>query len=240
MRTDRRKVVVVIPAYNEESTIKETVSYFRSMGVPCVVSDDGSSDQTRVEAANGGAIVRNSSVNHGIAWATQRGIIHAMWFMDPLVIVTMDAGGSHSPQDFWKLVQTLEEGADIAIGSRFIEEAKYEGGRAWRKTLSRAYGICMGFACHSKVKDWTSGYRAYRAPTWNHLADRGFFPQGTVYLAKGHAWQAEVLANANVLGLDIREVPISYKAGRSSFRIKSALEAWQVLTHAFFHIGGPR
>lgn len=81
----------------------------------------------------------------------------------------------------------------------------------------------------SHVHDWTSGYRLFTADALSRLLQYK-------YWQKMHAWQIAVLARAHALGLTVVEVPITYRAGRSSFNRKVALEAvntWLDIMHHY-------
>ena len=221
--------IVVIPARNEADNIEEVVSRVVSRGYRCIVVDDGSNDGTGILTYSRGAYnVRTGGV--GIALATIYGMQEAL-HRGASTVVTMDAGLSHYPVDIPQMLVAINDGADMVIGSRFCKNGLYIG-RWHRKLLSRLYASVMNFSQRgASYKDWTSGFRAYRTEVIQYLLSLS-------YTAKGHAWQAETLARAGEKGFRIKETPITYRAGDSSFSWKSAQEALVVQSAVMHHMGG--
>ena len=116
-------VSVVIPAFNEESTIGDvirkvqTVSGLGSVPYEIVVVDDGSSDKTVVVAKSHNARVISNWRNRGKGVALKKGFECALGD----IIVTIDADGSHDPRDIGKLVRPILDGADVVLGCRFLD-----------------------------------------------------------------------------------------------------------------------
>lgn len=225
--------VFVIPALNESDSIYDIVKALRPYG-PVVVVDDGSWDGTAARAEAGGAsIVVRHERPKGIAASLIDGWLNCLSFGE-YTIVQLDAGFSHDPLQNGRLLDVLYEGADMAVGSRFVAGGQYVGGSALRQLASRLYGMACN-ACQSgpTIRDWTSGYRAFRRPVIEHLLE-------LEYVGTGHAWQAEVLARVREAGFKVGEAPITYQAGTSSLRPQHANEALRVLLHILNHIGWTR
>lgn len=181
--------------------------------IVCDESNDGGS--TAWNAHKAGAAVLSCS--GGIGPSLMAGWQHALDSVAYDRIVQIDAGGSHNPEDIPKL---LACDTDIAIGSRFMFSSVYEG-RRWRSLASQAYAFTMDRRSGEHVTDWTSGFRCFTTEAVDALL-------GYVYRASMHGWQAEVLLRAFDAGMTVDEVPIRYRAGESSFRVKHAIEAVQV------------
>jgi len=119
-------ISVIIPAYNEEKTIgnvvEETIKVMDSIGMPyeIIVVDDGSTDRTREVAGNYKIRVLSNERNRGKGYALRKGFKNA--YGD--IIVTMDADGSHNPEEIPLLIKPLFNGADIVAGSRFMGALK--------------------------------------------------------------------------------------------------------------------
>jgi dolichol-phosphate mannosyltransferase len=141
----------------------------------------------------------------------------------------MDAGGSHDVVDAPGLLHALDAGADVVLGSRFIRGSAYAGGPWWRPWASRAMGVACWGLTGARFSDWSSGYRAFSADAATRLSRCST-------MATMHGWQLEVLAWAVSLGLVATEVPITYRAGRSSMSPKVAREALLSLSHIMHHI----
>jgi glycosyltransferase involved in cell wall biosynthesis len=130
MATDIRPVWVVIAAYNEASVIASVVTDVRRAGYRTVVVDDGSSDGTGAAALEAGAVVVRHPINLGQGAGLQTGISFALAEGADL-IVTFDADGQHRAAEIAVLLDAmLRNGADYALGSRFL-------GRTLRQPLSR-------------------------------------------------------------------------------------------------------
>jgi glycosyltransferase involved in cell wall biosynthesis len=151
---------VLIPAYNEEATVGTVVREVREAlpGAAVVVVNDGSRDRTSYSAREAGATVVELPFNLGIGAAMQTGYIHAMR-RGFRVAVQVDADGQHVPSEIPRLLRGLEEGADLVIGSRFVEPGPY------RAPLFRRWGIAffaftVSLLAKRRFRDTTSGFRA--------------------------------------------------------------------------------
>jgi dolichol-phosphate mannosyltransferase len=222
-----KETAVCITTYNEADTIGPLVLTLRALGLTSIyVIDDHSQDGTARLAALAGAV---SIVNHeraGIgpslmnAWRLAYNAGYSRF-------AQMDAGGSHNPGH---LLTMLDVDADLVIGSRFAGDAIYYG-RPWRAFLSRLAAVaCNAAQPGMRVSDWTSGMRVFSRRAIEALL-------GYSYRATMHSWNIEVLARAGEAGLSIVESPITYRAGRSSFNLKVAGEAFSTWLHIINHIG---
>ncbi|MEM1582444.1 MAG: glycosyltransferase family 2 protein [Candidatus Bathyarchaeia archaeon] len=119
-------ISVIIPAYNEEETIgyviEETTKVMDSLGLPyeIIVVDDGSIDRTRERAGNYKVKVLSNGVNRGKGYALRKGFRNAQGN----IIITIDADGSHNPEEIPLLIKPILNGADIVAGSRFLGNGK--------------------------------------------------------------------------------------------------------------------
>ncbi len=156
-----KRIVVIIPAYNEERTVGEVVRGVIALGqgFDVVVINDSSRDKTAQSAEAAGATVIELPYNLGIGGAVQTGYKYAvMKGYDGCVQV--DGDGQHPPGEIVKLVEPLFAGGyDIVIGSRLIGQTNY------RVPFMRALGIriisfFLKVVCGMTVKDTTSGFRA--------------------------------------------------------------------------------
>ena len=118
---DSSRVFVVVPAYNEASVVHEVVRGIRAEFPRVVVVDDGSADNTASEASRAGAVVLRHVLNRGQGAALQTGIEYSLR-RGAEIVVTFDADGQHRPEDVRRMLEVLDQsGADIAIGSRFLD-----------------------------------------------------------------------------------------------------------------------
>jgi dolichol-phosphate mannosyltransferase len=139
-------------------------------------------------------------------------------------VVTMDADLSHSPAHVPELLRALE-GADVAIGSRYVSGA---GTRNWpwnRRLLSRTANALARLGLGLKVRDCTSGFRAYRGTVLRGLRLERFRSEGYCFLE-------ELLLACHLAGAKMAEVPITFaerRAGRSKMSLGVIAEGGAML-----------
>lgn len=153
------RALIVVPAWNEEQAVGETVREIYSVlpMIDVLVVDDGSSDRTAEVARAAGAKVLELSYNLGVGGAMRAGFRYAVRH-GYTAAVQVDADGQHDPNDLPVLLAKLSE-ADIVIGSRFEEGHDYavSGPRKWAMTaLSKVLSRLAG----TRLADTTSGFKA--------------------------------------------------------------------------------
>ena len=200
-------IVACIPAYNEELTIAKVVLRARRHVDRVIVCDDGSSDMTAEIAEACGAEVIRHERNMGKGAAMQS-LFRRAREVGADIMVTLDADGQHDPDEIPVLVNTMiEAGADVVIGSRFLNRETVNKIPAYRRVGNMILNIVTSV---SDVMDTQSGFRAYsrRAVESIQPTEMGF------------AVDSEILYKASELGLKIVEVPIGveYRVPRPSKR----------------------
>ena len=153
------KVLVIVPAYNEQDCIVETVRRIKETGYDYVVVNDGSKDNTLKLCRENGINVHDLPQNLGIGGAVQAGHKYAQYYGYD-IDVQVDGDGQHDPSFIPQLVKMIEDGADLAIGSRFVEETD-----GFQSTWLRRVGITwlsglLKLLTGKIVTDPTSGFRA--------------------------------------------------------------------------------
>ena len=167
------------------------------IGADVLVVDDASSDGTEDEARDSGATVLSHSYNMGYGAALLTGYTYARQHGYQRVI-QMDADGQHDPRSLPNLIAALDDGADVAIGSR------YRGARGPKTTWGRRIGARFFAAVvtmwtGTRVTDPTSGFQAFEARAIDEIAHDGFpedYPD------------ADVLISLSRAGLKLAEVPV--------------------------------
>lgn len=142
------------------------------------------------------------------------------------VIVSMDADFSHDPKAIPQLVAAVNAGADMAIGSRYVVGGSCVGWPLRRQVLSRAGNTYARVLLGLRVRDCTSGFRAYRVDTL-----RAANPETTK--AEGYAFLTEIVTRTSVLPLTVTEVPITFtdrQAGNSKMSLRIILESMMLVT----------
>ncbi|MCL1799730.1 MAG: glycosyltransferase family 2 protein [Eggerthellaceae bacterium] len=200
------KTLVIIPAFNEEGSIVETVGSLREAmpGVDYVVIDDGSSDRTGELCAENHLDAISLFANIGLAGGFQTGMKYA-WRKGYDAALQFDADGQHRPDYIQAMLDAMgETGADIVVGSRFLARRKQLSGRmAGSALISGLIRLTTG----KSVKDPTSGMRLY---------NRSMIE----LFAAGHdmAPEPETLAYCLRKGAKVVEVPVEMRertAGKS-------------------------
>lgn len=153
------RVLIIVPAWNEQASIGATVAEIRSSlsEADLLVVDDGSSDQTRQRAVEAGATVCSLPYNLGVGGAMRAGYRFALRHGYD-VAVQIDADGQHDPRYVPRLVDRLAE-ADIVIGARFAtadDPYKVRGPRRWAMVL---LARVLSRLAHTRLTDVTSGFR---------------------------------------------------------------------------------
>lgn len=157
-------VSVVIPAYNEEKTIEEillrTNKTMETIGIPyeIIVVDDGSSDKTRLLAERNKATVLSNGTNMGKGCALRRGFQKAAGN----IIITMDADGSHEPEEIPKLLKPLLNGVDIVAGSRFLGNREKDSVKKLHIVGNHFFNLLILLLTRKRITDSQTGFRAFK------------------------------------------------------------------------------
>ena len=207
-REPLRRVVVLIPTYNERDNLPTIVSRLRA-AVPAVdvlVLDDASPDGTGQVADDLAAADSRVMVMHrtgkaglgaaylaGFSWALDRGYD---------AVVEMDADGSHQPEQLPALLAAAET-ADAVIGSRWTKGGTVVNWPTSRKVLSVGGNVYVKVLLGMPVKDATGGYRVYRASALREMDLASVDTQG-------YGFQVDMTWRAVRAGLTVAEVPIEF------------------------------
>ena len=200
---------VVLPTYNERENIEPLLRALRH-AVPTarlvVVDDaspDGTGDAADACAREWGMIdVIHRPAKAGLASAYFRGFEHAMSHGCD-VLVTMDADFSHDPSVVPSLLEAISSGADVAIGSRYVDGGGVRNWPIHRRVLSRAANLYASTLLGLKIRDCTSGFRAYRAD----LVSRIWPETGSL---DGYAILVDTASRLTRSRASITEVPITF------------------------------
>lgn len=157
---NNNKILAIVPAYNEEEGIEQVIASLQKHTpyADILVINDGSTDETGQLAENAGAMVLHLCCNLGIGGAVQTGYRYAAENGYDYA-VQIDGDGQHNPSDLDKLLKGMREtGADMVVGSRFIEKEGFQS------TFTRKLGIdlLVGLVTRltgKRITDPTSGYR---------------------------------------------------------------------------------
>ena len=191
------KVIVGIPAYNEEKNIAKIIVGLKKVADQIIVCDDGSTDSTSIIAESLGAIIIKHPKNLGYGSAI-RSIFLKAREINSEILVTIDSDGQHKIEDVEKVVKPVIDGrADISIGSRFLD--KDDNAPKYRKLGINIITKVTNSSLSEKITDSQSGFRAYSKKVLEKLN----------LSEKGMGISTEILIKSNKYGFRIGEVPIS-------------------------------
>ena len=169
----KTKVLIIIPAFNEASTIESLIREIQSTEFPflydCVVVNDGSSDETVAIAEALGTKVLDLPYNIGIGGAVQTGFLYALE-RDFDYAVQVDGDGQHPPGEICNLYNEIhEKNLDLVIGSRFLGSGGFRSSVMRRKGISY-FSYLLKSLSKLNIRDTTSGFRIYNRPAFSFLA----------------------------------------------------------------------
>ena len=228
-------LVVVLPAFNEAPALPRLLRRLADAGgaeLRVLVVDDGSTDTTADEVTALRSLLPNLRLvrhgrNRGLGAALLSGWRAALdQLPDGGIVVTMDADDTHDPGLLAPLVALVREGQDVAIASRFAPGGAEIGLSLPRRVLSAGARVVLSALRRIPgVRDYTCGYRAYRAEVLRRALD--VYGQDGLITTAGFACTAEVLLKLAGMGARCAEVPLvlhyELKAGRSKMRIGRTL-----------------
>ena len=227
------RCLVVIPTYQEVGNVEEVLRRSRA-ALPdgeVLIVDDGSPDGTADRAEELGAELGGVSVlrrqskdglgaayRAGFAWGIERGFE---------VLIEMDADLQHDPASLPRLVAAVGQGAELAIGSRYVEGGSIPAWSWHRRALSRYGNLYAATVLSLPVSDATSGFRAYHASALLLLDTSAF-------RADGYGFQIETAYRVSRAGGRIVEVPISF-ADRA---VGESKMSWRIVAEALLLVTG--
>jgi dolichol-phosphate mannosyltransferase len=227
---DPTTVAVVLPTYNERENVEAIVAAVTRHGYRVMVVDDASPDGTgeladRLAGDNPLVAVLHRHAKEGLGPAYAHGFREAV-VRGATIVCEMDADFSHDPDALPALVKAVDEGADLAIGSRYVDGGSTPEWPLHRRLLSRGGNLYAKWMLGLSVNDATAGFRAYRSETVSRL-------RADTCLASGYAFQVEMAWRASQAGMSIEEVPITFRdrtAGTSKMGLRIVLEAMWLVT----------
>lgn len=229
------RTLVVIPTYNEAANIAEAIQRVRdATDADVLVVDDNSPDGTAdlveslaqgLPAGGGGVHVLRrpgkaglgSAYRAGFAWGKEKGFE---------IMVEMDADLSHDPAALPSLLEQIDRGADLVIGSRYVPGGSIPDWAWHRKALSRWGNRYASAMLGLAVADCTAGYRAYRSSLLDALDLESI-------RADGYGFQIEMTYRAVGAGARVVEVPIAFTdrtRGTSKMSSRIIVEALLLVT----------
>jgi dolichol-phosphate mannosyltransferase len=223
---------LVLPTYNEAANVAAIVGAAQEHlpdDARVLVVDDNSPDGTgriadRLAAADGRIEVLHRAGKEGLGPAYIAGFRRALAGGADYVL-QMDADFSHDPADLPRLLSVVKEGADLALGSRYVPGGEVTDWGLLRRIVSRGGSLYAGAVLGIDPLDLTGGFKCHRRRVLETI-DLG------AVRSKGYVFQVEMTYRTLRAGFTVREVPIRFRerqAGESKMSAAIAAEAvWQV------------
>lgn len=230
--------IVVIPTYNERENISLMIKELKNLheAVDILIVDDNSPDGTAIiveqliERYDGLYLIKRphkgglgSAYKDGFRFALRTG-----W----KYICQMDADFSHDPQELSLLINACRNGADIAVGSRYISGGKIEGWPWRRWLLSRAANLYAQIMTRHRVKDMTSGFKCFKNKALGMIDLSRVSSEGYIFQVEMNYW-------AKKESLILKQVPICFsdrRFGLSKLGKNEAYEGMRQLLKLVFDI----
>ena len=181
MSTRDKKILVVIPAFNEEKNIPSVLQELKQYDFDVLVINDCSTDHTEDVLKDVNHL--QLPVNVGLAGVTQMGFKYA-YENNYESAVVIDGDGQHDPEFISSLVEELDNGYDYIIGSRFVSEKKPF---TMRMIGSRILSFCIYLKTGKKINDSTSGMRVLGKRVLKEFSENMNFiaePDAVTYILK--------------------------------------------------------
>jgi len=188
------KIIALIPAYNEATTITEVLERTRGFVDELIVVNDGSKDETETLAKQAGAFVVSHAINRGLGAAIGTGFAMALR-RGADVVITLDADGQHDPNEIPAFISAISQGADVVIGTRM----KTRIGMPWYRQVAQVIGNITTYVLFGAwVSDSQSGYRAFTKEALSKIQIR----------TNRMEVSSELIAESKRHALNLVEVPI--------------------------------
>lgn len=212
---DRKKILFVIPAYNEEKNIKNVILDIKK-NVPdsdIVVINDCSTDKTKEIVESENVILLTTPFNMRYAKAVQTGLKFANQ-NDYDYVVQFDGDGQHLAVEAKKLIdEAMKNKTDIVIGSRFLEKTDYKH-PFFRKVGTKVFSCLIKILCNKKITDPTSGLQCLNRRVVSLYSKMGVYPEFP---------DANLLIEMIFNGYNIKEVPVIMKENNTGQSMHSGI-----------------
>jgi len=199
----KKKIIAVIPAFNEAETIGQVVTRTKPYVDEVIVADDGSRDETASIAQAAGAVVITHKINLGVGQTISDGIKKALED-NADIIVTLDADGQHRPKHIPTLVAPIKSGLhDIVIGSRFIDNTNIGTTSPLKYVGNLIFSWILRQLLRLELTDFQSGFRAIERKAAKQIT-----------LKHRHTYTHEMIVDACKKGLRMTEIPMTVNGRR--------------------------
>lgn len=223
---------LILPTYNEAENIEAIVSAAGEAlaEAPCaeyrvLIVDDSSPDGTggiadRLAAEHAWVKALHRTTKEGIGPAYLAGFAHALEH-GAAYVMEMDSDFSHDPADLPRLLQAIADGADLALGSRYVPGGGVSDWGRLRRLISQGGSIYARWMLGLRVRDLTGGFKCFRRGVLEAID----FPS---VRSRGYAFQVELTYRAVRAGFHVVEVPIVFRDRQRG----TSKMSWQIAAEA--------
>lgn len=197
------KISVIIPAYNEEKNIDDVLTRTKTMlntlklPYEIIVVDDGSNDGTSSLAKRKGAFVIKVQENRGKGFALRK----AFQYASGDILITMDADGSHRPEEIPRLVTPLLNGIDVATGARFNGEMHKGSTKRLHILGNNLFNLILIILTRKRITDSQTGFRAFKKKVIEEIQ----------LFSNGYEIETELTVKTLKNGFTVYEIPITFE-----------------------------
>ncbi len=232
------KIVIIIPTYNEADCIEQTLrdlqqvfTHIPQHDMHILIFDSSSTDETqpiikRLSQQWPNLHMATEPEKSGLGSAYVKAMHHAMEEMHADIVFEFDADGSHQPKYLPKMIQTLDEGADVVVGSRYVKGGSADVDWPWyRRLISQGGNIVARLLLTSRYKDLTTGFRGTKVSALKKVnIDK--------LLSKNYAYKIHLFWALHKAGAKVAEYPIEFidrQQGYSKFPKNNISESLKVV-----------
>ena len=241
--TETTEVCFVLPTYNEEKNIRQTVEgifsnqiLFPTHRLRVLVVDDNSSDGTQKKVTQ--LITKYPDLHmitgdkKGLGDAYKRGFLHALSFFKPDFVFQMDSDGQHDPKLIPAFIEQINAGYSLVVGSRFTEGGSLTDLEIHRKFIAWLGNFLVRYAGGVRhIRDCTSGYRCISS-SYLERCNLGFLS------TRGYSFQSSLICELVVQGAKCKEIPIIFSrrnSGSSKLSLRDQIEFILNIPRLGFH-----
>lgn len=238
----KKKVVIIIPTYNEQESIEKTISsleevitQINSHEINILVFDSASTDKTqalvkRLQSQFSNILLLTEPKKSGLGSAYIQAIKYVVNELKADILFQFDADGSHQPKYIPQMLELLSD-ADMVVGSRYIPGGSIPNDWAfYRKFLSTCGNLFIRTFLTRKYKDYTSGLRGIKTDMLRRVNLDHF-------LSNNYAFLLNLTWALHKAGGDIKELPIEFidrEKGTSKLPVKNIFESIRVVFYLRF------
>lgn len=231
-------ITIIIPTYNEEGSLEKTIFQLEEViatlnahKITVLIFDSHSTDRTpaivkALQVKFDNIVLETEAKKSGLGSAYVKAMQYAIEHLGAELVFEFDADGSHQPQYIVPMIKAIEEGADVALGSRYVKGGAVCVGWPWyRRLISELGNYIARFFLTSAYKDFTSGFRATKASFLKTILQKPL-------LSNNYAYKIHLLWALHQAHAKIVEVPIVFidrESGHSKFPKNNILESLKVV-----------